>query len=159
MRILIVYDSFYGNTKLVADAIGDSFDEEEVEVLNVIDVDIKSLKKIDLLIVGSPTRQFKPTDYIEDFLNNIPSNYLNGIKVMAFDTRLSKVEMMSGILKLFAKKFEYAAEPIGNKLVSKGGKLICNPEGFFVKSNKGPLHEGEIERASAWAENAVDDSI
>jgi hypothetical protein len=29
--------------------------------------------------------------------------------------------------------------------------LIAEPEGFFVKASKGPLLEGELERASAWA--------
>lgn len=159
MRILVIYDTFYGNTKSVAEAVGDSFDEEDTEVINVIDADIKSLKNIDLLVVGSPTRQFKPTEEIMNFLNNIPHDYLKGIKVMAFDTRMARVEMMSGVLKIFAKKFEYAADPIADKLVAKGGNLIGKPEGFIVKGNKGPLHEGEIERAAAWAENALEDSM
>jgi flavodoxin len=159
MKILVVYDSIFGNTKRVAEAIGNSFDDDEVEVVHVNDVEMKRLKYVELLIVGSPTRQFKPTEGIENFLGNIPADWLKGAKVMAFDTRMSKMESMSKVLKIFVKMFGYAAEPIGNKLVKKGGKLLCSPEGFFVKGSKGPLHDGECERAAAWAESAIEDSV
>jgi hypothetical protein len=47
--------------------------------------------------------------------------------------------------------FGYAAKPISEKLRKKGGELIIAPEGFFVKDVEGPLKEGELERAAAWA--------
>ena len=47
--------------------------------------------------------------------------------------------------------FGYAAKPISEKLRRKGGELIVAPEGFFVKDVEGPLKEGELERAEAWA--------
>ncbi|MDF2678284.1 MAG: flavodoxin [Bacillota bacterium] len=161
MRILVVYDSIHGNTKAIAESIGNSydFDDELVKVINVKNADINNLKNIDLLIVGSPTIYFKPTAAIENFLDSIPVDGLKGIKVMAFDTRYSKVEMMEMVLKKLIKSFEYAAEPISEKLVKKGGKLITAPEGFIAKANKGPLHEGEIERAVAWAQNTVEDNM
>jgi hypothetical protein len=28
---------------------------------------------------------------------------------------------------------------------------VANPEGFFVKGTKGPLKDGEQERAASWA--------
>ncbi|GAI96433.1 unnamed protein product [marine sediment metagenome] len=49
------------------------------------------------------------------------------------------------------KLFGYAAKPIADKLEKKGGGLIIPPEGFFIKDSKGPLKDGELERAADWA--------
>jgi hypothetical protein len=45
----------------------------------------------------------------------------------------------------------YAAGRIASGLTSKGGRLIAKPEGFIVDGKEGPLKEGELERAAAWA--------
>jgi len=50
------------------------------------------------------------------------------------------------------KLFGYAAEPIAKRLGRKGGELAVTPEGFLVEGTEGPLKEGELERAAAWAE-------
>jgi hypothetical protein len=52
-----------------------------------------------LLIIGSPTRAFKPTKAIVDFLIQIPSDGIKGIKVAAFDTRVNTEDVNSRILK------------------------------------------------------------
>jgi hypothetical protein len=39
--------------------------------------------------------------------------------------------------------------------VRKGGNLLVEPEGFFVEKTKGPLKEGELERAASWAEDVL----
>jgi len=47
--------------------------------------------------------------------------------------------------------FGYAAKPIADILVKKGGELFAPPEGFFVKGREGPLKDGELQRAAIWA--------
>ena len=70
----------------------------------------------------------------------------------AFDTRLTESEINRvRILAFFVSLFGYAAKPIADRLVKKGGELIAPPEGFYVKGTEGPLLEGELERAAAWA--------
>jgi len=151
MKTLVVYDSVFGNTKQIATAIGNSFDvNDEVEVLQVNNVNLEKLSDIELLIVGSPTRAFRPTKEISSFIDKMPSGLLDNVNVMAFDTRVSTVDINSKLLNVMVKFFGYAAEPIGNKLVKKGGKLICLPEGFYVKESEGPLKDKELERASDW---------
>lgn len=44
---------------------------------------------------------------------------------------------------------------IAEALVGKGGNLIIPEEGFLVKGEKGPLVNGEPERAASWAEQIV----
>jgi flavodoxin I len=36
-------------------------------------------------------------------------------------------------------------------LQKKGGDLASPPEGFWVIKQEGPLADGELERAAAWA--------
>jgi len=141
MKVLIVYDSVYGNTEKIAKAVGDAI-TGEVKVLRVGEVHSSELKTFDLLIVGSPTQGGRPTLAIQDFLNKIPEPVIRGINVAAFDTRLS-----TRLVRIFG----YAAVRIADSLKRNGGTLIAPPEGFFVKGKEGPLKEGELERAAEWA--------
>ncbi len=152
MKVLIIYDSVFGNTEKIAQAIGNSLSSKEnVETLRVSEVKPEQLIGLELLIVGSPTRVFKPTKAIMNFLNKIPLNVLKGVKVAAFDTRISTADVNSRLLNILVKLFGYAAKPIAYKLEKKGGSLIIPPEGFFVKDSEGPLKDGELERAADWA--------
>lgn len=152
MKALVIYDSFYGNTEQIARAIGDALGSSaEVEVLKVGEVKPEQLAGLDLLIVGSPTRAFRPTPAITNLLKGIPTNGLGGVKVAAFDTGIAIADMKPAILRFMAGLFGYAAKPIANRLQKKGGKLTVPPEGFLVMGAEGPLKEGELERAADWA--------
>ena len=146
MKVLIVYDSVYGNTEKIAKAIGGAI-IGEVKVLRVNEVNPSELETIGLLVVGSPTQGGRPTPAIRTLLNKVPEASLQGINVAAFDTRMST--------KLVAV-FGYAAGRIAGNLKGKGGTLIAPPEGFFIKGIKGPLKEGELERAAGWAKGILE---
>jgi len=89
-----VYDSFYGNTKQVALAIGDSLASfGSCDTLHVDEITPEHLKGIDILIVGSPTRAFRPTKSISSLLDVIPQGALKGIGVAAFDTRMAQADV------------------------------------------------------------------
>ncbi|HEX9915249.1 MAG TPA: flavodoxin family protein [Candidatus Bathyarchaeia archaeon] len=150
MKALVIYDTFFGNTEQVARAISDSLGAESTAI-RVGDANHEQLTGLDLLIVGSPTRAFRPTKPISEFLDKILRDGLKGVKVAAFDTRMSTAEVKSAVLGVMVKIFGYAAKPMADKLVKRGGELVAPPEGFIVKDSEGPLREGELERASAWA--------
>lgn len=147
MKVLIVYDSVYGNTEKIARAVAGAITPfGEVKVLRVGEANLPELGSIDLLIVGSPTQGGKPTPAVQEFLSKIPANALKNINVASFDTRV----------KMFvAKLFGYAAGRIADSLKDKGGNLVAPPEGFIVKGNEGPLKEGELERAADWAKGIL----
>jgi len=148
MKALIVYDSVYGNTEKIARAIAEFITPSyEVKVLRVGEANPSELASTDLLIVGSPTHAGRPTPAIQDLLNKDPKLSLQGINVAAFDTRIPT--------KL-VRVFGYAAGRIANNLKKKGGTLIASPVGFFVTGGQGPLKEGELERAAAWAKGILE---
>ena len=112
MKTLIVYDSVFGNTEQIAQAISNSLGpKEHVETLRVHDVKIEKITGLDLLIVGSPTRGFRPTKAITNFLKRIPSNGLKGVKVAAFDTRILLSDIESSVLRTIVKIGGYAPGP------------------------------------------------
>jgi len=149
MKALIVYDSVYGNTEQIARAIAEALAAlGEVKVVRTTEVDLSELESTDLLIAGCPTHRGRPTPAMQDFLDSVAAPSLRGIKVAAFDTRVTAK---------IARIFGHAAGRITAELNRKGGASIASPEGFFVTGMQGPLKEGEQERAVAWARGLLED--
>ncbi|MEN6411060.1 MAG: nitric oxide synthase [Anaerolineaceae bacterium] len=149
MKSLIVYDSFFGNTEKVAQAIGSVLNATVRRVTNVVPEDLENL---DFLIVGSPTRSFRPSPAITEWLDALPAGSLRGVKVSAFDTRIPASTIKSPVFRYIVGHAGYADALIIRTLVKKGGILSVPSEGFLVEGTEGPLAEGELERASAWAQ-------
>jgi flavodoxin I len=143
MKTLVIYDSLYGNTEIIARAIGDAI-PGEVQVLRVGQVPAGELETIDLLIIGSPTHGSLPSEAVQGLLEKIGSPAREGARAATFDTRLTWpfLERWGG----------FAAPKMADTLKGKGWTLTGEPGGFFVKGlKKGPLKRGEAERAAAWA--------
>ncbi len=156
MKALVIYDSVFGNTERIAQAIGGALAPMgEVEVIKVDLVKPEQIKDHSLVIVGSPTRGFRPTPATQNLLKAIRPSELKGVKVAAFDTRISKDDTKSPILRIFITFFRYAASPIAKGLQEKGGDLLLMPEGFYVKDSEGPLKDGEIDRAVNWSRQLI----
>jgi flavodoxin I len=152
MKTMIVYDSFYGNTEKIARAIGAALGApEEVAVLRAGEVQGERLSGLELLVVGSPTRGFRPTAAVTDLLKRVAPGALNGVRVAAFDTRIALEDIRSTLLRFFVKTGGYAARPIARRLEKSGGTLMAPPEGFLVEGSEGPLKENELARAGEWA--------
>ncbi len=133
MKVLIVYDSLYGNTEKIAKAIARALTSSgEVKILRVGEVNPSEFESVDLLIVGSPTQGGRPTPAIKESLSKIPANALKNVSVTSFDTRIKNI---------LARPFGYASGRIADSLKDKEGHLAVPPEGFIVEGNKGPLKE------------------
>jgi flavodoxin len=151
-KALVVYDSEFGNTKKIAEAIVDGLKSRyKVTLSRVNEAETRNLDSFELVVVGSPTQAFRPLPAVKEYLNELFSDALHGVNVAAFDTRFCQKDISNKFLAVMVKVFGYAAEPIGKRLVEKGGKMAAKPEGFCVKDTKGPLKDGEVERAKKWA--------
>lgn len=156
MKALVIYDSVFGNTEKVALAIGSAIgaaigSPEEVSVLKVDRVTPSHLAGVDILFVGSPTRGFKPTPAITGFLASLPADALKGVKTAAFDTRIPLASIKNPIFRTIVKKGAYADKIITATLAAKCASLPIPSGGFIVLESKGPLQQGELERAAGWA--------
>jgi flavodoxin len=143
MNTVIVYDSQYGNTEHIAQAIAETLCRfGQAQVVRIDPNRQVSLQKVDLLILGSPTQGFRSTQAMQSWLGSVSSQQLRGLVIACFDTRFQ------GLLWRIS-----AAPSMTKQLHTKGVELIVPPESFFVKAmeKEGPLLAGERERAVRWA--------
>ncbi|MFA6553063.1 MAG: flavodoxin domain-containing protein [Patescibacteria group bacterium] len=153
MKSLVIYDSQFGNTEKIARAIGQAL-EVETKVVRPNETNAAEVQSARLLIVGSPTQGGRATLSVQNLINSIPALGLQNIKVAAFDTRF-EAKNHGLFIRLLVKTIGYAAEKISKMLANKGGQMAVTPEAFFVMDKKGPLKEGELERAAEWAKKLV----
>jgi flavodoxin len=152
MKTLIIYDSVFGNTSKIAQAMFQGLPIENLgDCKHVQEVDWKDLKKYDLLLIGSPTRGFRPTPSITKLLKNLSKEELASCNAAAFDTRFDLKELKTKAFRFIVNSGGYAAKKISRMLKSKGANIICPPEGFLVSGESGPLKEKELDRAMHWS--------
>jgi flavodoxin len=151
MNALVIYDSVFGNTEKIAQEISAALASQgRSEALPVSQVTAERLNGVELLIAGSPTRGFRPTEAISQFLKTADRNRFKGMRVAAFDTRIWLDTIQSSTFRFIVNTGGYAASSIAKALEKKGGRLLAPPEGFLVTGEQGPLKEGELERAADW---------
>jgi flavodoxin len=140
MKALVVYDSVYGNTKKIAEAIAGELGKS-IKVISVSTINNKDLAGIDVLVVGSPIIGWSPTRKVKTFLTGLKADQLNGIKATAFDTRM----------RIFFHGD--AANKIVAGLKQAGAEIVAEPCGFIVEGREGPLAKDALEKAKEWAGN------
>jgi flavodoxin I len=151
MKTLLLFDSYFGNTEVIARAIAKAFENDpEFAIHRNKDIKPEDVAEYDILILGSPTRGFQPTEEVAKLIKALKPGTLNTVKIAAFDTRVALETVHNKMLKGMIHLGGYAAKPIANRLCKKGATQLIEPEGFYVMDTEGPLKEGETARAEAW---------
>jgi hypothetical protein len=169
MRAVVIYESIFGNTKAVAEAIADGLRGRFELCVAEVSAAPSSLVGIDLLVVGGPIHAWSMTRAmtrkgareqaaaaqveppstgigLREFLQDLPSAPETGIAAAAFDTAIRTSWFPSGS----------AATPAARRLEAHGYTLLVKPEHFYVSDTQGPLEDGELERARAWGTGLAD---
>lgn len=164
MRALVVYESMFGNTRTVAEAIGEGIAAHlPVDVLEVASAPTVIPTDVVLLVVGGPTHGHGQTnvktradaaqragdrlvsrgDGIREWLEAVRP-VSGSVAAAAFDTRIKGPELLWGS----------AAKAVATELRERGMRLVDKPQSFLVGGPTGPLFdrliEGQRERALAW---------
>jgi len=144
MKGIVVFDTSYGNTKKIAETIAETLKESGIEddAFYVKDVKKLSPKDYDFLVLGSPTKFGTMSFTVKRFLGKVKSREWIGKPFVAFDT-----ENPENI----DRKEGSAAEKIAEKLKEKQMNQLLPVLKAVVLGWKGPLQEGEIERAKEYA--------
>jgi Flavodoxin domain len=166
MRALIIYESMYGNTHAIAEAIARGLQPgNDVTVVPVAGATPEPLDGADLIVAGGPTHvhgmsrpstrksavdQARKHDGqpaldadaegpgLRDWFGSL--GRMNGMAA-AFDTRLAGPAMFTGS----------AAKAIAKLLERHGLTLIAEAESFLVSSDN-KLRPGEEDRAQNWGQ-------
>ena len=136
MKALIVYDTKTGMTEKIALAISSGMKEvgTPVVVKKAEDVTEGDFKAADAWIVGAPTHVGSATGAAKRALKAGISSGAGGKKGTTFDTRFEKVG-------------KGGAQKLRKMMEEAGMQMIIEPEWFAVKGTKGPLADGEEEKA------------
>jgi hypothetical protein len=166
VRGLVVFESMYGGTHLIADAIAEGLAlSGGVLVVPVDRADHAMLQAADLVVVGGPThahglsRESTRKSAVAAALNPAkelqldPDAGLVGLRdwfgslgtvhaaAAAFDTRIDAPATLTG----------RASKSIGKLLRQHGLDLVIEPESFLV-DKASHLLPGEVDRARTWGE-------
>jgi len=164
MRALVVYESMYGNTHVIASSIADGLRADfEVTLVPVAEASRDLVADADLLVAGAPTHmhglstrstrrmaaqaaakddsglrmdQDSGGPGMRDWLRDL--GHQDGLAV-AFDTRLNGVPAFTG----------RASRRIARMLRQHGRRLVGAPESFLIGSQN-TLLDGEAERGRRW---------
>ena len=147
MNAVIVYFSKFGNTRKVAEAIGEALGPAgSARVIGSDQLTASDLAQSNLVVMGSPTHRMNLPEAVRSVFDTLPQRVLSDTWVAAFDTSYK----MSWWLAYFT-----AARRLAKRLRKLGGTQIVPPETFHVVEKEGPLYDGELERARMWAESIM----
>jgi hypothetical protein len=159
VRALLVYESMFGNTEVVAHAIADGLRScgLEVDEAEVGSAPARPDDDVTLLVVGGPTHAFglsrpgtrsSAADSSEgalvsqgmglrDWFAELPATH-RPAAAAAFDTHLDRP--VPGAASRAAER----------RLRARGYRIAAAAESFYVSDLTGPLLEGEADRARDW---------
>ncbi|MEO6826655.1 MAG: flavodoxin domain-containing protein [Microbacteriaceae bacterium] len=169
MHAIVVYESMYGNTRHVAEAIARGLGGPgPVRVVPVSVAKDVNLEDLDLVVVGGPTHVHgmsrvstrhaaddaaiasggdlvmepdSASEGVREWLASLSS--MTG-RAAAFDTRVDAAPLLTG----------RASKGIARRLQAAGFELVDQPESFLVDKAT-QLLAGEEQRAEAWGAGLV----
>jgi hypothetical protein len=155
MKALVVYESMFGNSAQVAEAVARGL--RDVQVVEVGKTSAAQIADLDLLVLGGPTHAFSMTrpstrrdartqgaPYgddrrgIRELLDELPETFT--VPVATFDTRVAKARKLPGS----------AAKAATKELRHHHHARVVAQESFYVDDTAGPLLAGEPDRAESW---------
>jgi hypothetical protein len=164
MRAIVVYESMFGNTHRIAEAIGRGLaGVGEVKVLHVDEADAAVVAAADLLVVGGPTHAFGMTR--EGTRKSAVEMAAKPDKHLALDEHapgsglrewIAAMEPQTAMAAAFDTKMRSrfagrASRRIWSQLRHKGFWMALPAESFIVTGDN-RLVDGEEERAAAWGQ-------
>jgi len=165
VNVVVVYESMFGATRAIAEAIAEGFAPGiDVRVVGVAQADASVLEGADLLVVGGPTHAWSMSrpntrrgapNYARkpgsDLVVEPGADTGPGVRewlaslgrvpmaAAAFDTRFKAPAVVTG----------RASKAVDRALSRHGLTTLAPPESFLV-DKKSHLRPGETDRARAW---------
>jgi menaquinone-dependent protoporphyrinogen IX oxidase len=164
--VVVAYESMYGNTRGIAEAIADGLRSTcSVTVVPVSRLEREALDKVDLIVIGGPTHvrgmsrastrkaavaaaskpgstlTVQPDAQATGVRELLASLGQLNVQAAVFDTKIKMAALLSGRASL----------GIAKGLRRHGARMLAKPESFLVtKDNR--LCPGEEDRARAWGQ-------
>jgi hypothetical protein len=157
---VVVYESVFGDAEKIARAVADGLREHlDTDVVVATDAPLEFGPDVRLLVVGGPNhamsmpRPATRADAVQKYGAEIADTttglhewldhaHVGAIAAAAFDTRMDRPRIVT--------KLDHAARTEEKLLHALGATLAAPAEHFHVVDPKGPLADGEEDRARQW---------
>lgn len=168
MRAIVVYESFFGNGRAIAEAVAwELHARADVEAIPVDLAPIRIDPDVDLLVVGGPNHasglstgqtRLEAQSMVDD-PRGMPRLGLRtwlrrlepgrpGIRAAVYDTRLLQPRIMP--------LMDHASTTIAWRLRRAGFDVLPGTHHFSVLEIQGPLADGEHARAGQWGRELLE---
>ncbi|MGW2374712.1 MULTISPECIES: flavodoxin family protein [Kitasatospora] len=177
MHTVIVYESMYGNTREIAEAIAEGVHQADptasVDCLPVAEAIADVTRSADLLVVGGPTHIHGMSSGLSRRMAVAAENRKEGRENATAEARQTAEgpglrswfhDLPNTEPGTYAAAFDTrvgtplagsAADGIAQRLSRHHYDVVAEPEGFIVEGTDGPLRAGELDRARAWGARLV----
>jgi NAD(P)H dehydrogenase (quinone) len=142
VKVFVVYDTKWGNTKLVAETIVEGMKEVkgiEAAISDVKGVNLEKVAEADAILIGSPNHWGGPVRGVKKLIDKLGKLDLKAKWAAVFDTYLG------GDFEKAVKKME---KRIGEKVLRL--KLIVPGLSIKVGGMKGPIVDGELPKCKEF---------
>lgn len=145
VKVLVVYESKYGNTRRVAETIVEGMKEVgeiETSIKELKEVDLGKVAEYDAILVGSPNHFGGPTRGIKGFIEKLGKLQLDGKRYAVFDTYIKA-------------DFEKAVKKMEKHISEKAPELKQIASGLSIKVQgiKGPIVENELSKCREFGKS------
>ncbi len=156
MKIIVVYESLWGNTAAIARAIAAGIGPE-AQALSTAEATAEALAGVDLIVAGAPVLAFSlPSDKIRESIRVDPRHASTSPDFSHPSMRawLAALPAGRGRSAAFETRIWWspggATGAIVRGLERAGYRSAGKAQRFIVKGTYGPLRDGELERARLW---------
>ena len=141
-KVLIAYDTKYGNTKRVAELIAEGLRETEAIDVTLIDMEHEDLEDVfeyEAILVGSPNHAGRPTRTFKKFIDQLGKMDFQALPMAAFDTYLGG-------------DFEKAMKKMDERIREKipGASILSPGLSIRVVGMKGPIDDSELPKCTEF---------
>lgn len=155
MKVLIAYDTKYGNTQRVAELIADG-----LKAAGAVAV-VESMKKVnideavgfDAILIGSPNHMGRPTRTFKKFVGKLQKANLKEKTLAAFDTYVGQKDEQD-IIHPGGGEFQKALRRMEEQLKTKlpNLKLIIPGLSIAVGGMKGPIIDADLPKCNEFGQ-------
>lgn len=155
MKVVVVYESLWGNTAAIARAIAEGIGPA-AQALSTREATAEAIAGAGLIVAGAPLHAFGlPRESRRGTLRVDPAKGpAPDLSIPTLHSWLEALPAGQGRVAAFETRFKGspggATGGILRRLERRGYRRIAKGQRFFIKGTYGPLREGEIERARQW---------
>lgn len=155
VKVLVAYDTKYGNTQRVAELIAEGLKAAGAEAVveNMKKVNVDEMLGFDAILIGSPNHMGRPTRTFKKFVSKLQKTDMKDKSLAAFDTYIGQKDEQE-VIQPGGGEFQKALRRMENQLKDKVPhlKLITPGLSIAVGGMKGPILDVDLPKCNEFGQ-------